>query len=98
MPPGGGPRGPRAEPGAAGAPAVFAGGLGIVAAYPATGGAPLWTFPAAKTVNAPPAVLNGVVYFAPTRPLVLRRHLAEHHLHHRQGGQLLSFAPSGAKR
>jgi outer membrane protein assembly factor BamB len=45
---------------------VFVGGLGMFAAYPATGGAPLWTFPVNKMVNASPAVLNGVVYFAST--------------------------------
>ena len=47
-----------------GTPTVFVGGLGMFAAYPATGGAPLWTFPVSKMVNASPAVLNGVVYFA----------------------------------
>ena len=51
---------------ATGTPTVFAGGLGIFAAYPATGGAPLWTFPVNKMVNASPAVLNGVVYFGST--------------------------------
>jgi outer membrane protein assembly factor BamB len=51
---------------ALGEPVVFVGGLGIFAAYPASGGAPLWTFPVAKMVNASPAVLNGVVYFAST--------------------------------
>ena len=49
-----------------GQPTVFVGGLGIFAAYPASGGAPLWTFPVNKMVNASPAVLNGVVYFAST--------------------------------
>jgi outer membrane protein assembly factor BamB len=51
---------------ATGTPTVFVGGLGAFAAYPATGGAPLWTFPVNKMVNASPAVLNGVVYFAST--------------------------------
>ena len=51
---------------ATGTPTVFVGGLGIFAAYPATGGAPLWTFPVNKMVNASPAVLNGVVYFGST--------------------------------
>jgi eukaryotic-like serine/threonine-protein kinase len=45
---------------------VFVGGLGTFAAYPASGGAPLWTFPVTKMVNASPAVLNGVVYFDST--------------------------------
>jgi len=49
-----------------GKPVVFVGGLGTFAAYPASGGAPLWTFPVNKMVNASPAVLNGVVYFAST--------------------------------
>jgi eukaryotic-like serine/threonine-protein kinase len=49
-----------------GQPTVFVGGLGVFAAYPASGGAPLWTFPVNKMVNASPAVLNGVVYFAST--------------------------------
>ena len=49
---------------ATGTPTVFVGGLGMFAAYPAAGGAPLWTFPVTKMVNASPAVLNGVVYFA----------------------------------
>jgi eukaryotic-like serine/threonine-protein kinase len=49
---------------ATGTPTVFVGGLGMFAAYPAAGGAPLWTFPVNKMVNASPAVLNGVVYFA----------------------------------
>jgi outer membrane protein assembly factor BamB len=49
-----------------GKPVVFVGGLGTFAAYPAAGGAPLWTFPVAKNVAASPAVLSGVVYFAST--------------------------------
>ena len=49
-----------------GTPTVFVGGLGMFAAYPASGGAPLWTFPVSKMVNASPTVLNGVVYFAST--------------------------------
>ena len=51
---------------ATGTPTVFVGGLGMFAAYPASGGAPLWTFPVNKMVNASPAVLNGVVYFSST--------------------------------
>ena len=47
-----------------GAPVVFAAGSSGLSAYPASGGAPLWTFPTKNRVNASPAVLNGVVYFA----------------------------------
>jgi len=43
---------------------VFVGGSTSFFAYPASGGAPLWTFPVSKAVDSSPAVYNGVVYFA----------------------------------
>ena len=43
---------------------VFVGGSSSFSAYPASGGAPLWTFPVSKAVDSSPAVYNGVVYFA----------------------------------
>jgi eukaryotic-like serine/threonine-protein kinase len=49
---------------ALGEPVVFVGGSGSLSAYPASGGAPLWTFPVSKAVDSSPAVYNGVVYFA----------------------------------
>jgi outer membrane protein assembly factor BamB len=55
---------------ALGEPVVFVGGVGTFAAYPATGGTPLWTFPVNKMVASSPAVLNGVVYFASTHGTV----------------------------
>jgi outer membrane protein assembly factor BamB len=45
-------------------PTVFVGGAGIFAAYSATTGTQLWTFPVSKIVNSSPTVLDGVVYFA----------------------------------
>ena len=45
-------------------PTVFVGGAGIFAAYSATTGAQLWTFPVNKIVNSSPTVFDGVVYFA----------------------------------
>ena len=48
----------------AGEPVVFVGGSNSFSAYPASGGAALWTFPVAKAISSSPAVLNGVVYFA----------------------------------
>ncbi len=47
-----------------GEPVVFIGGTSNFYAFPASGGAPLWTFPVKHIINASPAVLNGVVYFA----------------------------------
>jgi outer membrane protein assembly factor BamB len=47
-----------------GEPVVFVGGSSSFSAYPASGGAALWTFPVAKAISSSPAVLNGVVYFA----------------------------------
>ena len=47
-----------------GEPVVFVGGSSNFYAFPASGGAPLWTFPVKHIINASPAVLNGVVYFA----------------------------------
>jgi outer membrane protein assembly factor BamB len=47
-----------------GKPVVFVGGSSSLSAYPASGGAPLWTFPVSKAVDSSPAVYNGVVYFA----------------------------------
>ena len=47
-----------------GEPVVFVGGSSSLSAYPASGGAPLWTFPVSKAVDSSPAVYNGVVYFA----------------------------------
>ena len=49
---------------ALGEPVVFAGGSSSFSAYPASGGAPLWTFPVSKAVDSSPAVYNGVVYVA----------------------------------
>jgi eukaryotic-like serine/threonine-protein kinase len=49
---------------ALGEPVVFAGGSSSFSAYPASGGAALWTFPVKHMINASPAVLNGVVYFS----------------------------------
>lgn len=49
---------------ALGEPVVFVGGSSSFSAYPASGGAALWTFPVAKAISSSPAVLNGVVYFA----------------------------------
>ncbi len=47
-----------------GEPVVFVGGSSNFYAFPASGGAPLWTFPVKHIINASPAVLNGVVYFS----------------------------------
>jgi outer membrane protein assembly factor BamB len=49
---------------ALGEPVVFVGGASGVAAYPASGGAALWTFATSKAVDSSPAVYNGVVYVA----------------------------------
>ncbi len=49
---------------ALGKPVVFVGGSSSFSAYPASGGAALWTFPVAKAISSSAAVLNGVVYFA----------------------------------
>jgi len=49
---------------ALGEPVVFVGGSSSLSAYPASGGAPLWTFGVSKAVDSSPAVYNGVVYFA----------------------------------
>jgi eukaryotic-like serine/threonine-protein kinase len=49
---------------ALGKPVVFVGGSSSFSAYPASGGAPLWTFPVSKAVDSSPAVYHGVVYFA----------------------------------
>jgi outer membrane protein assembly factor BamB len=47
-----------------GKPVVFVGGSSSFSAYPASGGAALWTFPVAKAISSSAAVFNGVVYFA----------------------------------
>jgi eukaryotic-like serine/threonine-protein kinase len=49
---------------ALGGAVVFVGGSSSFSAYPASGGAPLWTFGVSKAVDSSPAVYNGVVYFA----------------------------------